>query len=79
MDIFKLWLSHCIKQLNNQVKTQEETSMMKTKKIYREDEPLEYDNIYNVERDELYVENLTPIWYNWFFTWTPHVKTEHTN
>lgn len=38
--------------------------MMKTKKIYREDEPLEYDNIYNVERDELYVENLTPIWYN---------------
>ena len=53
--------------------------MMKTKKIYREDEPLEYDNIYNVERDELYVENLTPIWYNWFFTWTPHVKTKHTN
>lgn len=37
--------------------------MMKSKKTYSEDETLEYDNIYNSERDELYVENLTSIWY----------------
>ena len=44
---------------------------MKAKKISREDENLEYDNIYNAERDELYSENLPSIWYNWPIGWEP--------
>ena len=38
--------------------------MMKAKKISREDDNLEYDNIYNAERGELYSENIPSIWYN---------------
>lgn len=37
--------------------------MIKSKKVYHEDDYFEYDNIYNLEREELYVDNAPSIWY----------------